>query len=68
MTSLENYRWTVRFGLALSDEYTKRFGGKIHKTTAVLKWLLENEPDLPPGSFTTPQCAMPDEYLVYRGR
>jgi len=34
-TSLDNYVWAVEHGLALSDEYTRRYG-KVHKTHAVL--------------------------------
>ena len=65
MTSLGNYRWACRMGLYLAGEYTQRFGGKTHKTQAVLEWLRDNEPrGLPDVGFTTPLCAMPDEYKV----
>ena len=63
LQSKTNYRWAVKLGLALSEVYTQRFGGKRHKTHAVLEWLRENEPEnLEDIGFTRPLCAMPDEY------
>ncbi|QDZ20563.1 hypothetical protein HOP50_04g30830 [Chloropicon primus] len=65
MTSLDNYRWACRMGLHLSEEYTNRFGGKTHKTQAVLEWLKVNEPrGLQDIGITTPLCAMPEEYKI----
>jgi hypothetical protein len=39
--SLENYNWLIQHGLALSDEYTYRYG-KIHKSREVILWCQNN--------------------------
>lgn len=55
-----NYRWLVALGMALSNEYTHRYG-KVHKSQAVIELL-----QLPPasvlvGPLTAFALAMPDE-------
>lgn len=45
--SIENYRYSVNLALALIEEYFYRYDKKEHKTYVVLKWLKENEPNLP---------------------
>ncbi len=68
MQSLSNYRWAVAMGLALSGVYSRRFGGKTHKTQRVLEWLRANEPArLRDAGFTRPLLAMPDEYKLPSG-
>lgn len=57
--SLANYVWLVRHGLALSAEYTARYG-KIHKTQAVLEWLAVNSPDIPDVGLTPFAVAIKD--------
>ena len=42
-TSLQNYMWLARHALALSKEYTKRFG-KTHKCHELIVDLLNNPP------------------------
>lgn len=59
--SIENYRWAIQHGMALCEEYTKRYG-KIHKTQAVIKWCKENEPELPDCGLTDFIQAMPDGF------
>jgi len=49
-SSLGNYRWTVRHGLALCRQYTLRYH-KIHATTIHLEWLSSHEPSV--GDFVT---------------
>lgn len=60
--SLENYLWTVRYGLTLCEEYTHRYG-KIHATQSKLEYMSQN---FPQGFNKTEQTpfvlAMPDEY------
>jgi hypothetical protein len=42
-----NYYWACQLALALADEYTYRFGNKVHSCEAHARWLLDNIPDLP---------------------
>lgn len=61
--SYDNWMWLIKHGIALSEEYTARFG-KIHTCESVIKWYLENNYG-PPESLKglTPFAqAMPDEY------
>lgn len=60
-TSVSNYRWAVDYGFALCNEFTYRFN-KIHKTESVLKWLKNNEPNIPDLGLTEFYQAMPDKY------
>jgi hypothetical protein len=58
--SKANWLWLYELGKALSEEFTYRSEGKIHKSSEVLKTL--ECPDLPDIPFTEPTPAMPDEY------
>lgn len=63
-TSLANYTWTCRYGLALCSEYSYRFH-KQHSTQAILDSLLSNTPpeDKFPVHGRTPFAqAMPSQY------
>lgn len=66
-----NYRWTVKMGLAICEEYTYRYG-RTHKTQAVLEWLRDNEPNIPDGPMTphtqaiAEECKGPDVVEAYR--
>ena len=42
-SSLENYLYACRIGIALTLEYTRRYG-KIHTCSRHLLWLLDNRP------------------------
>jgi len=35
--SLANYRWLARLGLALAEEYSYRYQGRVHKSAAVIE-------------------------------
>jgi hypothetical protein len=59
--SIEHYRWLVKHGLEICDEFEKRYG-KHHKTKDVLLWLQQNEPSIPNNGFTEPPLCMPDEF------
>jgi hypothetical protein len=61
--SLGHYRWLVRHGLALCQEYTHRFG-KRHASQSVIEAV-----ELPPvgiadNGFVPPYPAMPAEFIV----
>jgi hypothetical protein len=59
--SIQHYRWLVKHGLEICDEFEKRYG-KVHATKAVLQWLEQNEPNLPDNGFVDPPQCMPDEF------
>ena len=57
----DNFFWLYLHGIALSDEYTKRYG-KVHKSLAIIERCGELLGLLPVGELTPhPQC-MPDEF------
>jgi len=64
-----NYMWLSRHGLALCEEYTRRYG-KVHKSHEVHRWLNRVIPPTFEGITDTPNgitpfaVAMPDEYQV----
>lgn len=61
--TIDNFRWLVRHGLALADEYTFRFG-KVHKSREVIlkaAHLIEAPAHL---QITQPPQCMPDQYKV----
>lgn len=64
-----NYIWLSRHGLALCDEYTRRYG-RVHKSHAVHRWLNSVMPPTFEGVTDTPNdttpfaVAMPDEYKI----
>lgn len=59
--TITNYVFCVKYGLALCNEYTYRFG-KVHKTQTILEWLLKNFPNINTYGLTEPPQCMPDEY------
>ena len=61
--SVENFRWLYRHGMALSLEYTKRYG-KTHKSESVIRQCLDALPTVSMASVEQtpfPLC-MPDKY------
>jgi hypothetical protein len=62
-TSLSNYLYLCELGLALGEEYTHRYG-KTHKSVEVIKWCLDNKPNIHDVDFTTPPLAMGDEFKI----
>ena len=59
--SRENFLWLVRHGLALSREYTSRYG-KRHKSQDVIEFCEKHQHIIPAGELTTFAQAMPDQY------
>jgi hypothetical protein len=59
--SVDNYKWLCDLGVSLCDEYTQRYG-KVHKTQAIIEWLVDNVPNIPDVPMTPFAQAMPDEY------
>lgn len=60
--SLDHYVWLLKLGIALSREYTHRYG-KVHASTEVLVVLSTMEPPrIPSLGFTPPPQAMPQVY------
>ena len=50
-TSLENYRWAGKHGLALCDEYEYRYAHNLrkknhHSTRPIIEWFVKNEPPI----------------------
>lgn len=60
--SMTAYKFTVKYGLALCEEFTYRWQG-VHKTQAVLQWLSENPPNIP-NAKTKYKIVVPDDCLV----
>lgn len=56
-----NFRWLVKHGISLSEEYTRRYG-KRHKSQDVIEWCAKQEQAIPAGDLTTFAQAMPDQY------
>lgn len=61
--SIDNFVWLVGHGLALSDEYTYRYG-KQHKSHAAILWCMQHTHllDIPAVGLTPFAQAMPDQY------
>ena len=59
--SLENWTWTLKHGLALCDEYSRRYG-KRHASETVLHWLETSEGKPEARSLTPFAQAMPEAY------
>lgn len=61
--SVDNYKWLTKHNYALCKEYTYRYD-KIHKVEkeGLMRWLINNIPDLPNIGLTSFALAMPDEY------
>jgi len=61
-TTKANYKWLVAHGIALSEEYTIRYG-KVHKSQAVIQWCLDNMQslELPDGDQTEFVVAISDD-------
>lgn len=61
----ENYLWTIEHGIALSEEYTRRYG-KRHKSQDVIGWCARNMEllEFPKEKRTPFAKAMPEEYIT----
>lgn len=64
--SKDNFNWLVNHGLALADEYSRRFPNKVHKSRAVIEWCQQNVHliTFPTTGLTPFAQAMPDEYKL----
>lgn len=60
-TSVSNYVWLCRHGLALCDEYTFRYG-KVHKSQRIIEDCFKYIPSIANDDFTEPPQAMPEQY------
>jgi hypothetical protein len=61
---IENYVWLCDLGIALSNEYTHRYG-KRHKSQDIIEWCIINLPNLRSNDDITPfALAMPDECKI----
>lgn len=61
--TLLNWMWAVEHGLALADEYARRYG-KVHGAKRIIEWFRDHSTPPPPGPLLPfPQC-MPDEFKV----
>lgn len=60
-TNHDNFRWTVRLGIALGREFEHRYG-KVHKSTAVILQAMKYGCYLNNGPTTLPPRAMPMEF------
>lgn len=63
--NLSNYKWLYEMTLALSEEYTYRYG-KVHKCewSGLLDILATPPKNIPIGEFTQPTPAMDDKYIT----
>lgn len=56
----ENYKWTVKHGIALCDEYQHRYG-KIHACKKIIEWCGTNIPQITKGEMTPFRQAVADD-------
>jgi len=56
-----NWNWLATHGMALCDEYTKRYG-KVHKSQEIIEWCAAAHIDLPELPQTPFAQAMPEQY------
>lgn len=63
--SQSNYEWLVQHGLALCDEYTRRYH-KTHASQSVIEWCKNNyhSLDFPCDELTPHPLCMPDECKI----
>lgn len=60
----QNFEWLLWHGLAILEEYTRRYG-RVHATQAVLEMIFEDivpQMCLPDTGLTKPYLAMPEKY------
>jgi hypothetical protein len=56
-----NFLWLIKHGVALSQEYTARYGRR-HKSQDVIEWCAAQAHLIPSGQLTEFAQAMPDHY------
>jgi hypothetical protein len=60
--SRANFLWLAEHGDAICREYSKRYGGREHKSRAVIVRAAEQSAKIPERSLTRFAQAMPDQY------
>jgi hypothetical protein len=61
--SKSNYYWLANHTFELTNEYSSRYYGKIHKSTDMAYWFTKNAPSNLPNTICTDFAqAMPDQY------
>lgn len=60
-TTRQNWEWLVIHGLALCEEYTRRYE-KRHKSQDVIEWALQSQAAPPDGELQPFVLAMPEQY------
>lgn len=63
-TSVENYLWLVEHFYALNEEYSHRYGGKVHKCFDLAYSLQSPPQNLRDYDMTPMPCAMDKQYIV----
>jgi hypothetical protein len=58
--SLSNYMWLCKHGIALCDEYTRRYK-KVHKSRDAIIWCYTHPPKIENKGLTEFPLAMPDD-------
>ncbi len=58
--NISNFEWATLHGLAIAEEYTRRYG-KVHKSQAILERCMDFAEFMPDGELTPFAQAMPDE-------
>jgi hypothetical protein len=61
----KHYRWLWNHGMALGEEYTRRYGEK-HESHRVIESFSENPVPQPFVGFRRPPATVPDELKVYQ--
>ena len=59
--SAENWQWLITHGLAMAEEYTRRYG-RVHKSEAVIRWCARLPLGFPQKGLTPFAQAMPEQY------
>lgn len=59
--SRENFEWLTKHGMALSDEYTSRYG-KVHKSQAIIEASKDHIEKIPSKGLTPFAQAMPEQF------
>ena len=59
--SAENWQWLITHGLAMAEEYTRRYG-RQHKSEAVIRWCARLPIGFPEKELTPFAQAMPEQY------
>ena len=61
--SKSNYYWLANHTFELTNEYSSRYYGKIHKSTDMAYWFTQNAPSNLPNTICTDFAqAMPEQY------